>query len=78
MNFLHIFQTLPVHVLKQVFCRFGNLIDVYLLNNRNCGYAKYSSGESAKQVFFFYLFSFCISSQNYLCNSLTDIQRLLR
>lgn len=41
---------LPPHVLKQVFCRFGNLIDVYLLNNRNCGYVKYASAESAKQV----------------------------
>lgn len=43
-------HTLPVHVLKQVFCRFGNLIDVYLLNNRNCGYVKYATVDSAKQV----------------------------
>lgn len=43
-------HTLPSHVLKQVFCRFGNLIDVYLLNNRNCGYVKYATTESAKQV----------------------------
>lgn len=43
-------HSLPVHVLKQVFCRFGSLIDVYLLNNRNCGYAKYATAESAKQV----------------------------
>lgn len=43
-------HSLPVHVLKQVFCRFGNLIDVYLLNNRNCGYVKYATAESAKQV----------------------------
>lgn len=43
-------HTLPVHVLKQVFCRFGNLIDVYLLNNRNCGYVKYATADSAKQV----------------------------
>jgi hypothetical protein len=43
-------NTLPTNLLKQVFCRFGNLIDVYLLSNRNCGYVKYSSIESAKQV----------------------------
>lgn len=43
-------NTLPTNVLKQVFCRFGHLIDVYLLSNRNCGYVKYSSVESAKQV----------------------------
>lgn len=43
-------NTLPTNLLKQVFCRFGNLIDVYLLSNRNCGYVKYSSTESAKQV----------------------------
>jgi len=43
-------HTLPAHVLKQVFCRFGNLIDVYLLNNRNCGYVKYATAESAKQA----------------------------
>ena len=43
-------HTLPAHVLKQVFCRFGNLIDVYLLNNRNCGYVKYATIDSAKQV----------------------------
>lgn len=43
-------NTLPTNLLKQVFCRFGNLIDVYLLSNRNCGYVKYSSVESAKQV----------------------------
>lgn len=43
-------HVLPIHVLKKVFCRFGNLIDVYLLSNRNCGYVKYASHESARQV----------------------------
>lgn len=43
-------HTLPVSVLKQAFCRFGNLIDVYLLSGRNCGYVKFSVAESAKQV----------------------------
>ncbi|CRL02294.1 CLUMA_CG015370, isoform A [Clunio marinus] len=43
-------HVLPIHILKQVFCRFGNLIDVYLLNNRNCGYVKYATVESAKQA----------------------------
>lgn len=43
-------HSLPIHVLKKVFCRFGNLIDVYLLNNRNCGYVKFATVESARQV----------------------------
>ncbi|CAO1401951.1 unnamed protein product [Diamesa tonsa] len=43
-------HTLPVSVLKQAFCRFGNLIDVYLLSGRNCGYVKFSVAESAKQA----------------------------
>jgi hypothetical protein len=43
-------HVLPLHVLKKVFCRFGYLIDVYILNNRNCGYVKYAKTESAKQV----------------------------
>ena len=39
---------LPNAVLKNVFSRFGNLIDVYMLNNRNCGFAKYANAESAE------------------------------
>ena len=50
-------HVLPIHVLKKVFCRFGNLIDVYLLSNRNCGYVKYASHESARQVNNIILFS---------------------
>ncbi|XP_059168208.1 RNA-binding protein 45-like isoform X2 [Physella acuta] len=34
-------------VLKDAFCRFGNLIDVYLLSGRNYGYAKYASKDCA-------------------------------
>ncbi|CAG9858781.1 unnamed protein product [Phyllotreta striolata] len=41
-------QVLPPSVLKDVFCRFGGLIDIYMLHNRNCGYAKYASKESAE------------------------------
>ncbi|CAH1117460.1 unnamed protein product [Phaedon cochleariae] len=40
-------SALSNRVLKDVFCRFGNLIDVYLLSNRNCGYACYASKFSA-------------------------------
>ncbi|GJQ87072.1 hypothetical protein Trydic_g6831 [Trypoxylus dichotomus] len=36
--------------LKDVFCRFGNLIEVYVLQNRNCGYAKYGKRESAENA----------------------------
>jgi len=37
-------------VLKDAFCRFGNLIDVYLLSGRNYGYAKYASKECAMKA----------------------------
>lgn len=40
----------PPSVLKDVFSRFGNLIDVYMLNNRNCGFAKYASTDSAENA----------------------------
>ena len=55
-------HVLPIHVLKKVFCRFGNLIDVYLLSNRNCGYVKYASHESARQVNNIYFFLFTLPS----------------
>nr|XP_006825569.1 PREDICTED: RNA-binding protein 45-like [Saccoglossus kowalevskii] len=35
-------QPPPAHLLRDVFSRFGNLIDIYMLGNRNYGYAKYS------------------------------------
>lgn len=34
-------------MLSNIFCRFGDLLDVYMLQNKNCGYAKYASEESA-------------------------------
>jgi hypothetical protein len=37
----------PPHVIKDVFSRFGNLIEAYLMKGKNCGYAKYASKESA-------------------------------
>ncbi|KAL9700866.1 hypothetical protein quinque_004307 [Culex quinquefasciatus] len=43
-------KALPTSVLKQTFCRFGDLIDVYLLPNKNCGYAKFASEKSAKKA----------------------------
>lgn len=36
----------PLSALKDVFSRFGNCIDVYLISNRNVGYAKYATRES--------------------------------
>ena len=38
----------PLYALKDVFGRFGNLIDIYVLNNKTCGYAKYAAIESAE------------------------------
>ncbi|KAJ9575632.1 hypothetical protein L9F63_007493, partial [Diploptera punctata] len=37
----------PMFAMRDVFGRFGNLIDVHMLNGKNCGYAKYASKESA-------------------------------
>ncbi|XP_043461425.1 RNA-binding protein 45 [Leptopilina heterotoma] len=40
----------PIHAMKDAFCRFGNLIDVYMLPGKNCGYAKYASVDSANKA----------------------------
>ncbi|KAJ8668171.1 hypothetical protein QAD02_009834 [Eretmocerus hayati] len=40
----------PIYAMKDAFCRFGNLIDVYMLPNKNCGYAKYATVESANNA----------------------------
>ncbi|XP_072903235.1 RNA-binding protein 45 [Hemitrygon akajei] len=38
---------LPLDVLEDLFCRFGNLIEVYLVPGRNIGYVKYAERHSA-------------------------------
>lgn len=40
----------PIYAMKDAFCRFGNLIDVYMLPGKNCGYAKYASVQSANEA----------------------------
>ncbi|XP_012280872.1 RNA-binding protein 45 [Orussus abietinus] len=40
----------PIYAMKDAFSRFGNLIDVYMLPGKNCGYAKYASVESANKA----------------------------
>jgi len=40
----------PLYSLKDVFSRFGNLIDIYMLSGKNCGYAKYSDKDSADRA----------------------------
>ena len=39
-----------MYVLKDVFGRFGNLIDIYILHGKTCGYAKYASKNSADRA----------------------------
>ena len=39
-----------LYAMKDVFGRFGNLIDIYMLNGKTCGYAKYASKESADKA----------------------------
>ncbi|XP_006866743.1 PREDICTED: RNA-binding protein 45 [Chrysochloris asiatica] len=41
---------LPLDVLEDIFCRFGNLIEVYLVSGKNVGYAKYADRISANDA----------------------------
>uniref|UniRef100_A0A8I3W1Q4 RNA binding motif protein 45 n=1 Tax=Callithrix jacchus TaxID=9483 RepID=A0A8I3W1Q4_CALJA len=41
---------LPLDVLEDIFCRFGNLIEVYLVSGKNVGYAKYADRVSANDA----------------------------
>lgn len=40
----------PPHIITDVFGRFGNLIEAYLMKGKKCGYAKYASKESAQRA----------------------------
>jgi len=40
----------PPNVLVDVFSRFGDLIDVFMLKNKNFGYAKYASASAAEKA----------------------------
>ena len=39
-----------LYAMKDVFGRFGNLIDIYMLNGKTCGYAKYAMKDSAERA----------------------------
>nr|CAH7754687.1 unnamed protein product [Callosobruchus chinensis] len=41
---------LSQNILRDLFCRFGNLIDVYMVHNKNYGFAKYTSKVSAEMA----------------------------
>ncbi|CAN8218928.1 unnamed protein product [Coccothraustes coccothraustes] len=41
---------LPVNVLEDVFCRFGQLISVYLVSGKNVAYAKFADRASASEA----------------------------
>ncbi|KAJ8403367.1 hypothetical protein AAFF_G00351390 [Aldrovandia affinis] len=41
---------LPVDVLEDVFCRFGSLVEVYLVPGRNVGYMKYAERKNANDA----------------------------
>lgn len=43
-------QSPPLTVLRDVFCRFGDLINVYTLPNKTIGYARYASIEAADEA----------------------------
>lgn len=39
-----------MYALRDVFGRFGNLVEVYTLYGKNCGYVTYSTKESADEA----------------------------
>ncbi|KAE8580804.1 hypothetical protein XENTR_v10024547 [Xenopus tropicalis] len=41
---------LPLDVMEDVFCRFGNLIEVYIVPGKNVGYARYADLSSANDA----------------------------
>ncbi|XP_064614457.1 RNA-binding protein 45-like [Liolophura sinensis] len=41
---------IPEKILRDAFCRFGDLIDVFLLSGRNYGYAKYADKSAAEKA----------------------------
>ncbi|XP_013416230.1 RNA-binding protein 45 [Lingula anatina] len=41
---------LPDFIITDLFSRFGNLIDAYMMRGRTCGFAKYGSEESANEA----------------------------
>lgn len=43
-------QPPPLTVLRDIFCRFGNLVNVYSLPNKTVGYARYATVESADEA----------------------------
>ncbi|XP_013183440.1 RNA-binding protein 45-like [Amyelois transitella] len=43
-------QPPPLTVLRDVFCRFGDLINVYTLPNKTVGYARYASAQAADEA----------------------------
>lgn len=43
-------QALPNEVIRDLFSRFGFLIEAYMLAGRNCGYARYAEAESAEDA----------------------------
>ncbi|GBP89441.1 RNA-binding protein 45 [Eumeta japonica] len=43
-------QPPPLTVLRDVFCRFGDLVSVYTLPNKTVGYARYTSVEAADEA----------------------------
>ena len=40
----------PPHIIKDLFSRFGNCIEAYLMKGKNCGYAKYADVNSAQRA----------------------------
>lgn len=40
----------PPHIITDVFSRFGNLIEAYIMKGKNCGYAKYADPSSAQKA----------------------------
>lgn len=56
----------PPHIITDVFGRFGNLIEAYLMKGKKCGYAKYATVESAQKAMY------CLNEQT-LCGNFLKV-----
>jgi len=43
-------KPIPYDILVDAFCRFGNLIEIYLIKEKNFGYARYADKDSARRA----------------------------
>ncbi|CAH1789727.1 unnamed protein product [Owenia fusiformis] len=43
-------EPIPIHIMEDLFCRFGDMIEAYIVPGRNFGYVKYASKRAAEEA----------------------------